>query len=101
MADEAAALETEAARREPATVKLRRAVDARRAKSAGLQTRLHEIEDRIFESFSRKVPLPPVMWAWYVSARDEDRIFENFNPKVLVPPVTWACCVCGVMQNNL
>ena len=58
LADEAAALEAEAARRQPAAAKLRRAVDARRAKSAGLQTRLHEIEDRIFETFSRKVPLP-------------------------------------------
>ena len=67
LADEAAALEAEAARREPATVKLRRAVDARRAKSAGLQTRLHEIEDRIFENFSRKVLLPFVACAFCVS----------------------------------
>jgi hypothetical protein len=66
-ADDAAALEAEAARRAPAAVKLRRAADARREKAARLQARLHEIEDRIFEAFSQKArphPLADGCSAW-------------------------------------
>lgn len=31
----------------------------------------------------------------------EDRIFESFSRKSLLPFVAWACCVSNVMQNPI
>ena len=54
-ASEAEALDAEAGRKLPGAGKLRNAITERERKMAGLQKRMHEIEDRIFAAFSKKV----------------------------------------------
>ena len=48
-------MDAEAGRKLPGAGKLRSAITERGRKMAGLQKRMHEIEDRIFAAFSEKV----------------------------------------------
>ena len=56
-ASEAQALRKESHRKLPGAAKLREAIKKRAEKMEGLQTRINEIEDRIFAAFSKKVGL--------------------------------------------
>lgn len=55
---EAEALDKEANRKLPGAGKLKSAIAERERKMAALQTRIHEIEDKIFAAFSKKARTP-------------------------------------------